>query len=141
MNKNILILVISCLVFAGAGFYGGTIYQSSKNPANQFGNRGTRPSGQFNPQMGRQGFRPVNGEVITADSKTISVKLADGSSKLVLLNDKTEINKAEKGTLEEIKVGIKVAIFGTDNADGSVTAQNVQLNPIAREMMSPTPSK
>lgn len=72
---------------------------------------------------------PTAGEIIGADEKSITVKLQDGSSKIVLLSEKTQINKAEKATKEDLKKGEKVAVFGTENPDGSVTAQNIQLNP------------
>jgi len=54
------------------------------------------------------------------------------SSKIVLLSDGTQINKAETVDKSELKSGVKVAVFGTENSDGSVTAQNVQVNPILR---------
>jgi hypothetical protein len=79
----------------------------------------------------------VNGEIIAADEKSITVKLQDGSSKIVLLSDKTEINKTASTTKEDLKVGEKVAAFGTENSDGSVTAQSVQLNPRFRGIEGP----
>ena len=72
------------------------------------------------------------GEISAQDEKTITVKLQDGSSKIILLSDKTSINKASVGLISDLTVGEKVAVFGTSNADGSVTAQNIQLNPVAR---------
>lgn len=63
--------------------------------------------------------------------------MQDGSSKIVLFSDKTEINKAAEATKEDLKVGEKVAVFGTENSDGSVTAQNIQLNPQLRGLGQP----
>lgn len=130
MKNNLILTVIVAIVVGAGAFFGGMKYQQSKQPAflRQFaGGQGAR-IGQGN----RQGFRPVNGEIISADDKSITVKLQDGSSKIVLLSDKTEINKASQGTKEDLKVGEKVAAFGQENSDGSVTAQNIQLNPILR---------
>ena len=57
-----------------------------------------------------------------------------------ILSEKTEINKAEKTSKENLKTGQQVAVFGTENSDGSVTAQNIQLNPQFRQMIDrPTP--
>lgn len=77
---------------------------------------------------------------ISSDDKSITVKLQDGSSKIVLLTDTTSISKSTEGSKSDLKTGEKVAVFGTENSDGSVTAQNVQLNPILRGFMGGTPS-
>lgn len=132
MKKNNLI-VISLLgaLTLGGGFFAGMKYQQSKSPTfiRQFGN------GQREQVAGasRNGFRPISGEILESDDKSITVKLQDGSSKIVLLSDKTEINKAASGSISDLKVGEKVAVFGSDNSDGSVMAQNIQLNPMIRE--------
>jgi hypothetical protein len=96
---------------------------------------------QFFNQMGgkqgtgtsRLGFRLVNGEIIAADEKSITVKLQDSSSKIVIVSENTQINKAEQASKNDLKIGEKVAVFGQENYDGSVTAQNIQTNPLLRE--------
>lgn len=139
--KNNLIIVILGVVIIGAGtFFGGMKYQQHKQPAvGQFGPGSRQGNGNQTPSNGnnnanRTGFRPVAGEIISNDDKSITVKLQDGSSKIVLVNDKTTINKADEATKEDLKVGEKVSVFGSTNADGSVTAQNIQLNPITRQL-------
>lgn len=122
--KNIVIVVL-IVVFAGAGFFAGMKYQQSKQPAfsRQFsGQQGTRV-GQGN----RLGFRPVNGEIIGVDEKSITVKMQDGSSKIVLFSDKTEINKATEATKDDLKDGEKVMVIGQENSDGSITANSIQI--------------
>ena len=59
----------------------------------------------------------------------MTVKLQDGGSKIVILTDSTAINKSAEGSREDLKIGGKVGVFGTENSDGSVTAQNIQLDP------------
>lgn len=83
------------------------------------------------------GFRPVSGEIISSDSKSITVKLQDGSSKIVLLTDKTTVSKSAEANVADLKTGEKVAAFGQENSDGSVTAQSIQLNPILRGTITP----
>lgn len=131
--KSIYFVIAVLVVIVGAGaFFAGMKYQQSKQPAflRQMGDvQGQRTGTGGN----RMGFRPVNGEIISSDDKSITVKLQDSSSKIVLLSDNTEINKAAEATKEDLKVGEKVAVFGQENSDGSVTAQNIQLNPQFRE--------
>ncbi len=132
MKSNTIIIVLLIAIFVGVGgFFAGMKYQQSKKPQGRFGNFQQGQAGQF---AQRQGFRPVNGEIISADEDSITVKLADNSSKIVLLTDTTAINKSSEGSKEDLKVGEKVSAFGTENSDGSVTAQSIQLNPILRDM-------
>ena len=131
LNQYIITFVLLVLV-GGGGFFAGTKYQQSKTPAG-FGQRGF--TGQRNGGMtGNRTFRPVSGDIVASDDKSITVKLADGSSKIVLLSSKTTISKASAGTKADLTTGTKVAVFGTDNADGSVSASNVQINPMTNIM-------
>lgn len=135
----VIIIVVVALAVGAGGFFAGMKYQQSKGPAGRFGNFQGARNGNFG-QRG-QGFRPVNGEIISSDDKSITVKLQDGSSKIVLITDTTSINKSSEGSKSDLKTGEKVAVFGTENSDGSVTAQNIQLNPILRNFMgSPSAS-
>jgi hypothetical protein len=138
--NNFIVFTIIGLAIAGGSFFGGMKYQESKRPVffrqtggNQLGPAQQGPRGGMG---GRGGFRPVAGEILSSDEMSITVKLNDGSSKIVLITDKTEINKADVAKKEDLKVGQKVAVFGADNSDGSVTAQNIQLNPLIRGMNS-----
>lgn len=120
-------MIIFLLVVGGGGFLGGMKYQEMQKPIGQrsfgAGAGGRGGQGQF------RGNRPVAGDIIKSDTTSITVKLQDGSSKIVLVSDKTQINKASAATRADLNVGEKVAVFGQENPDGSVTAQNVQLNP------------
>ncbi len=147
-NQNYIIIAIVALLVGAGAFYGGMKYQETKTPTlgnGQFFQRnGGGAGGQFAGRSGQNGqrgggARPVNGEIISADDKTVTVKMTDGSSKIVILSDSTQINKAATGSKTDLKTGEKVAVFGTDNSDGTVTAQNIQLNPIMR-MFGATPS-
>jgi hypothetical protein len=55
--------------------------------------------------------------------------MTDGSSKIVILSDSTNYSKTDKTDKTSLKTGDQVGVFGSDNADGSVTAQTIQLNP------------
>lgn len=135
MNPMVLTALIA-LVVGAVAFFGGMKYQQTRSVAFGFGGqRGIAANGARGAQgmMGnRQGFQPVAGEITANDGKTMTVKMIDGSSKLVILSDTTSVSKTSDGSKDDLSVGAKVAVFGTANSDGSVTAQNVQLNPAAR---------
>ena len=82
------------------------------------------------------GGRPVVGEIISLDDKSITVKLQDGSSKIILLPESVTVSKTDSGSKADLKNGINVGIIGTENQDGSITAQNVQINPAFQGMTS-----
>jgi len=134
MNKNLIITIVIAVLVGGVGFFAGMKYQQSKQRA--FSRQLFPGAGQTGERQGvgvnRQGFRAVNGEIISADEKSITVKLPDGSSKIVIVSESTQINKAEQASKEDLKVGEKVAVFGQGNSDGSFTAQNIQINPVFR---------
>lgn len=134
MNKN-LILVIVLIVVAGGGFFGGMQYQKSQRTvrAGQFA------QGQFGSRMGQQGGRPVTGSIISNDNGSITVKLADGSSKIVLFSGATVVNKQTTGSKSDLTTGARVLVIGKENSDGSVTADTVSLSPMLREING-TPS-
>lgn len=134
-NKHLIVMIVVAFLVGAGGFFAGMKYQQSLRGTGtkQFGNArrfGTGLNGGPGGIANR--FRPVAGDIIASDANSITVKLPDGSSKIVIVSDKTMLNKAGTATRDELKIGEKVAVFGTDNSDGSVTAQNVQLNPIER---------
>lgn len=141
MKKIPIVTVILVLVVGAGGFYAGMKYQESKRGqfSRQFAGQQGNHTNQFS-QRSNLGLRPVTGEIIGSDDKSITVKLTDGSSKIILLSEKTEINKADKANVVDLKAGEKVAVFGSDNSDGSITAQSIQLNPRLSRMGGATQS-
>lgn len=144
MKNNIIIFVIIALLIGGvAGFVGGIIYQKNQKitPTALQGR-----NGQFFQRIGgTNGARPIDGKIISADDKSITVKLNDGSTKIVLISSSTAINKADKASVSDLKEGETIAAFGTTNSDGSMTATNIQLNPAQGRFfggqVSPMPTK
>ena len=129
MNSKIVLVSAVLVVAAGAaGFFGGVKYEEGKASTLRQGFMGQgnrRQNGQLQAG-GRQGV-PVSGEIIGRDDKSITVKLQDGTSRIVMFVDNTPINKASEGVKEDLKVGERVTVFGTENSDKSVTAQSIQL--------------
>ena len=129
-NNAVLVGIIAIIIGLGGGFFIGKSYQAGQASGNlsQFQN-GQRTANLTSGQA-RMGGRQTIGEIISQDDKSITVKLSDGSTKIILLSDKTSIVEATAASTTALAVGKTIGVFGTTNADGSVTAQNIQLNPI-----------
>lgn len=137
--NQIISIVVLVIVASVASFFVGTKYQQRKN-ISQFNQRtGLNTQGMMGRNTGNTtgqtnrgqaaGFRQTIGEIISADDKSVTVKLTDGSSKIVLLSDTITINQATAATKTDLKVGTKVAVMGDQNTDGSVTGRNIEINP------------
>lgn len=112
--------VISAIIF----FYGGMKYgeQNAAGARQQFQQMRGQRSGGF--QAGG-GF--VTGQVLSKDAQSMTIKLRDGSSRIVLYSGSTSVNKPVPGSMNDISPGTEVMVGGTQNSDGSVTAQTIQL--------------
>jgi subtilase family serine protease len=144
MKNNLISILIVAVVVGAVCFFAGMQYQRSQRQAfgGQFAANGQRAgnTGQFQGVTNRAGgLRPVNGEIVASDNNSITVKLQDGSSKIILVDSKTQINKAATATKSDLKNGEKVVVFGQENSDGTVTAQSIQLNPQLRNGGNATP--
>ena len=148
-NARVLVPVICVLIGLGVGFFGGIEYknyQANSARANftaggangnfqRFNANGTRMPGQ----TGRGGA--TIGSILSLDPKSITIKLSDGRSKIIVLSGSTTYSNTVSASQLDLKAGANVAISGTPNSDGSVTAINVQINPaFGRPQVSPSPT-
>ena len=130
MKNNYLIMVAVAIIVGLGGFYGGMKYQESKKP--EFVKNLPENFEQMRGQMGHtsnngSGPTTVRGEIISMDDSSVTVKLPDDSSKIVILTNSAAIIKSEEGSIEDLSEGTEVMIIGQTNSDGSVTAQNIQI--------------
>jgi hypothetical protein len=139
MKKNIILGVIILVIGAGA-FVGGMKYASSTGSlqANVFQQNGIGGSQQTNggfAQMGRNGAtgkslgNMVNGEILSKDDKSITIKLRNGGSQFIFFSPSTQIMKSTTGGSDDLKSGLNISANGTSNSDGSITAQSIQIRP------------
>lgn len=148
-NARTLVPVICVLVGIGVGFFGGIEYKNyqvnklrnnftmmgDNGPQRFTGTRGT------NQNSARMMGGAVNGTILSMDNKSLTVKLTDGSSKIVLFSGSTTYSNTTPASQSDLKVGNTVAVFGAPNSDGSVTATSVQINPISfKPQNSPNPT-
>src|SRR5579872_3554882 len=129
-------VVILVVVVVAAAFYGGLTYEKGKvassfaagGAGGRFGGRFGGGAGGADVGFGRaNGMMPVSGQIVASGNNTITVKLSDGSSKIVDLSSQTKINKTTQGTATDLTTGQQVTAFGSTNSDGSITAQAVNV--------------
>ena len=134
MNKDtmIVVAVVLVIIVAAGGFFGGVMYQKNKAPLlGMMGQNGSRQNGNFTGRFGGQNasFRPVRGQILSMGNNTLTVKMSDGSTQIVVLSSSTAFMQSTKAALSDVKTGDTVNVVGTQNSDGSLTAQDVQINP------------
>lgn len=137
--------VILILVGLGVGFAGGYFFKNYQisRARSALGTNGNfqRFTGTRTGQNGAARGGAVNGTILSMDAKSMTVKMSDGSTKIVLFSGLTTYSNTATASQTDLKTGSTVAVFGTPNSDGSVTASNVQINPISfRPQGSPSPT-
>lgn len=132
MNKLIVSTVIVAVVFGAAGFFGGVMYQKSQ--PTRFGANFGRNADTFESQAANATRRSgglqggfTSGDVVSKDSDNITLKLNNGSTRIVFYSGSTQISKQVSGTIDDVAVGSTVMVTGTPNSDGSVSAQSISL--------------
>ncbi|MBI2635179.1 MAG: hypothetical protein HYW79_01390 [Parcubacteria group bacterium] len=143
MNKQIIAIIAVAAIALGGSFYGGMKYVQSKGLSS---GRGAAAFANLSPEerqarmqqfgvgaggvrSGTQGGGFVSGEIIASDSKSVTVKLRDGGSKIIFFSDSAEIGKFVTGAVSDLAVGKTVNVMGKTNSDGSITAQSIQIRP------------
>ncbi len=133
MNKKTLIgAIVLALLIGGGAFYGGMTYAKTGVPA-----RGGNFAGQFTGgtanRMGgaatRTGGGFTAGQILSKDATSITIKMQDGSTKIVLIATSTQVTKMAPASVNDLTSGTDVVVTGPANSDGSVTAQSIQVRP------------
>lgn len=123
-KKEKIIFIISIIIFSGASFYVGMNYEKKEEGVSQL----NRPNNlNTNISRQRQDGGMINGEVKEIKDNILTIGVGDEGSKLVLFSDSTQVQKTTSGDIEDIKLGIRVVVTGSENQDGSITARSIQI--------------
>ncbi len=138
-HSKTIIATVAVLILLGASFYGGTVYAKTQSTRGFMGANG---GGQFTAgQRAGTGMRSMGGftagEIISKDDTSMTLKMPDGSTKIVLMGSTTKVTKSTDGSLTDLAVGTNVTVTGTPNSDKSVTATSVEIRP-AKQPALPT---
>lgn len=115
MRNLIIVGVLAAVIFGAGGFFAGR----------QFQQKPIVPMRRFNNNQNGNGA-VVRGEILNMGDHNLTVKLPDGSSKLVLISGSTAILETVTASQSALQTGKQVTVLGNNNPDGSVTATNVQ---------------
>lgn len=129
VKSNLLLTIILVTTVGVGAFFAGMKYQQGKQPSRlDFQAMHGERQGQGFPGGPQLGTEIVRGEIISKNDDSVTVKLPDESSKIVLLSDNTQINKASEATRDDLNTGEQIMVVGKTNSDGSVSATQIQLN-------------
>ncbi len=130
-KKVLTVWVIIAVVLCGISFYAGDKHGQSASQTIADAGRGNFQGGQGGAGGNRRFGGNANGEVLSKDASTMTVKMRDGSTRIVLYSTTTQVFKSTASTPDDVTVGETVSVMGTANSDGSVTAQSIQIRPAA----------
>lgn len=137
-TKLVLPLVIVALVLSGGSFYGGTVYAKNARMTSAASRQGGFGNGSFGGMRngngtGGQGRGNMagfsNGEIVSKDASSLTLKLRDGGSKIIFYSSSTTIGKMTNGSIDDVVAGENITVTGTPNQDGSIAATMIQLRP------------
>lgn len=127
-KKYITVGVVVILVVSAISFWGGMKYDKLKNPGfSQRQQRGTGGAFTAGRQGGRQSGQFINGDIISKDDKSLTVRTQDGGSKIIFYTASTSVGKTIEGSISDLEVGTRVMVGGSANSDGTVAAQTIQI--------------
>lgn len=151
--NQILLVSFLVILFTGLVFFAGSKYQQSKGAlafrqgllennngqavARGFNNQNAANTDTVKNRGQAAAFRQTVGEIISLDDKSMTVKLADGSSRIVFYSDSTVINQSVEASKSDLKTGLTVAVHGTSNNDGSLLSENIEINPHSATLSTP----
>jgi hypothetical protein len=134
-----LIYILATAIIVGVVAGGGGFYFGKKTALNSFqqgmGNfRGNFAAGRNGTPMGNARVMQFNGrgaigEVSAIDDKSLTLKLPDGSSKIVITSDTTRYETTQTTQKSEVTTGKNIRVLGPQNSDGSITAESIMINP------------
>ena len=137
MSKKFLIIILVAVILAGAGGFFVSRSFSEEFGANVGGafrdHQEGDPSRRFDSMRGMRGMggssSPLFGEIISQGEGSFTIKLSDGSTKIIFISDSTQITKSIVGILDDLEIAGQIFVSGEENPDGSYTAKTIQIRP------------
>jgi len=126
--KKYWIIIVSCVVCAIVFFFIGMSYgKGTANTTSLSGRMSSSSARGFSGARSGNSGGFANGQVTAKDNQTITLQLPNGNSEVVFYSSSTQVIKPSAASLSDVVSGTQVMIGGTQNADGSLTAQSIQI--------------
>jgi Domain of unknown function (DUF5666) len=122
-----IVWVIVAIVALVAGIFWGKAMTSARGTGTFAGRTGTGAAGAFAGRGGAANGGLAMGSVTAIDSQSITLQLANGNSENVFYSSSTPVIVPQAASISSITPGTNVIITGTQNSDGSLTAQSIQV--------------
>jgi hypothetical protein len=133
INKNAkIIIVVVAIIALGLSFYsgmrygGGNVAAAAAARGANFGASG-RGIGSIGGMRGGQNGGGIAGDIISKDATSITVGLRTGGSRIIFFGPSTSILTSASGTPSDLATGKQVSVQGTQNQDGSINANFIQV--------------
>ena len=127
-----IVAIMALIVGFGAGYFvpHAATRGGLAGAGGQFAGRGLPgQGGQFAGRAGASGGI-ATGQIISAGDGSITIQSSQGSStQIVLIGGSTQVLKTTSGSASDLSVGTGVVVQGSQNSDGSLTAQSIQIRP------------
>lgn len=119
-EKKTLVIVAIAIVGAAIFFYAGAKYE--KHKLNALG----LLSGSKSSSNKKAAVNSIKGTVTTKDDKSVTIKMADGTTKNIQFSNGMTFGTDGAGSAADVFVGELLVIAGENNADGVFIPTNMR---------------
>lgn len=126
---HVIWIIVAIVAFVGGMYYGKASSPLAFAGAGRFGSFASSTRGAFIGRNGSTAAGFIAGQVVAKDAQSITIALPNGNSQVVFYSSSTAVEKPSPASMSDISTGTEVAVNGTANSDGSLTAQSIQVRP------------
>ena len=127
-KSNAILLAVAALVVGGV--IGYVVHQPQPATGGFAGSGSFAGRGSFRgAATGASGNTFADGQIVSINGSSMTIQLRDGSSQVVFFSTSTPILTTTAGSAADLAAQKDVMVAGTKNADGSITAQSIQVRP------------
>ena len=127
--KKHWVAIVACIACAVVFFFVGMIVGKGMSGRTGIAGGGYSASSTrgYGGGRGGSGGGFASGQISDIEGQSITLQLPNGNSEVVLYSSSTQVIKPTTASMSDLTVGTQVMIGGTQNSDGSLTAQSIQI--------------